>query len=327
LIDFLRYLGRQGSLYVPSGANRTSISFESIDNRPVLRIRVNGEKEPLRFVLDTGSGMSVVSEATAKRLGLRPVARGGLARAVGGGGKFEIVYGYLSSLDIGQVRVENVPVYIRRFFDDNHIPVDGYLGLSAISKFLTSLDYRGRRMSLIRQRQDDLYQAWTTIQPEEGATGLDIVLPTQAAVEIPLRSTSSGFLSGEVSLDGYDKSVNFIVDTAASITVVSAKLAQQEQITAIPQPTKMRVYGAAGVTDDVKLVLLPRVTWGSTMLERIPAAILDMEPVNETAGFTQSGILGGNFLSHFRIYFDFARSVIRLEPLTQPTESVEAIKQ
>ena len=326
LIDFLRYLGRQGSLYVPSGANRTSISFESIDNRPILRIRVNGEKEPLRFVLDTGSGMSVVSEATAKRLGLHPIAKGGLARAVGGGGKFEIVYGYISSMDIGQVRVENVPVYIRRFFDDNHIPVDGYLGLSAISKFLTSVDYRSRRMSLIRQRQDDSYQAWATLQPEEGAAGIETVLPTAAAVEIPLRSTSSGFLSGEVSLDGYDKSVNFIVDTAASITVVSAKLAQQEQITAILQPTKMRVYGAAGVTDDVKLVLLPRVTLGPTMLERIPAAILDMEPVNETAGFTQSGILGGNFLSHFRIYFDFARSVIRLEPFTQPTERVEAIK-
>jgi predicted aspartyl protease/Tfp pilus assembly protein PilF len=289
LIDFLRYLGKQGSLYMPSGANRTSISFESIDNRPIVRIRVNGQKDPLRFVLDTGSGMSVVSEVTAKRLGLRPVAKGGLARAVGGGGTFEIVYGYISSMEIGQVRVENVPVYIRRFFDDSHIPVDGYLGLSAISKFLTSIDYRSRRMSLIRQHQDETYRAWATLQPEEGPTAVETILPTAAAVEIPLRSTSSGFLSGEVNLDGYDKSVNFIVDTAASITVVSAKLAQQEQITAIAQPTKMRVYGAAGVTDDVKLVLLPRVTLGPTMLERINAAVLDMEPVNETAGFTQSG--------------------------------------
>ncbi len=325
LIDFLRYLGKQGSLYVPSGANRTSISFESFDNRPILRIRVNGQKEPLRFVLDTGSGMSVVSEATAKLLGLHPVAKGGLARAVGGGGTFEIVYGYISSMEIGQIRVENIPVYIRRFFDD-HIPVDGYLGLSAISKFLTSVDYRGRRLCLIRQHQADTYQAWTTLQPDEGRTGVDTVLPTEAAVEIPLRSTSSGFLSGEVGLEGFDKSLNFIVDTAATITVVSEKLAQAEQITALVQPSKMRVYGAAGVTDDVKLVLLPRLTLGPTALERINAVVLDLEPVNETAGFTQSGILGGNFLSHFRVYFDFARSVIRLEPLTQPAESVEVIK-
>ena len=88
----------------------------------------------------------------------------------------------------------------------------------------------------------------------------------------------------------------------------------------------MRVYGAAGVTEDVKLVLLPKVTLGITALEKINAAVLDMEPVNETAGFTQSGILGGNFLSHFRIYFDFARGALRLEPLTRTAESVENIK-
>ena len=325
LIDFLRYLGRQGSLYSPSGSNRTTISFESLDNRPILQIRINGQKDLLRFVLDTGSGMSVVSDVTAQKLGLRSVARGGLARAVGGGGKFEIVYGYLSSIEIGDVRVENVPVYIRKFFDDK-VPVDGYLGLSVISRFLTSIDYGERRMALIRQRQADTFEAWTTVRGPESPKAFDPLLPTDSAVEIPLRSTSSGFLSGEVGLEGFDKSLNFIIDTAASITVVSEKLAQEEQITPLLQPSKMRVYGAAGVTEDVKLVLLPKVTLGITALEKISAAVLDMEPVNETAGFTQSGILGGNFLSHFRIYFDFARGAIRLEPLTRTAESVENIK-
>ena len=44
LIDFLRYLGRQSSLYVPTGANRTAVSFEAFDNRPILKVRVNGQK-------------------------------------------------------------------------------------------------------------------------------------------------------------------------------------------------------------------------------------------------------------------------------------------
>src|SRR6266480_1150322 len=35
LIDFLRYLGKQGSLYVLEGESKTSMSFESIDGRPV----------------------------------------------------------------------------------------------------------------------------------------------------------------------------------------------------------------------------------------------------------------------------------------------------
>lgn len=324
LIDFLRYLGRQGSLYVPSGEYRSSVSFEATDNRPILEVRVNGNKQPLRFVLDTGSGMSVVSDETARKLGIKQVAKGGLARAVGGGGKFEIVYGFLSSIEIGTARVENVPVYIRKFFD-NHIPVDGYIGLSVVSKFLTGIDYGQRRMTLLRQHQSDKVESWSTVRPSETAQALIPVAPNDGSFEVPLRTTSSGFLSGEVGLDGFDKNVNFIIDTAASITVVSEKLSQQDQLLELLQPSKMRVFGAAGVTEDVKLLQLPRLSLGLSKLERINAAVLDMEPVNETAGFTQSGILGGNFLRHFRVYFDFARGAMRLEPLNQKPKTVEII--
>ncbi len=324
LIDFLRYLGRQGSLYVPSGEYRSSIPFEATDNRPILQLRINGQKDPLRFVLDTGSGMSVISEQTAKRLNMKPIAKGGQARAVGGGGRFEIVYGFLDSIEIGTARIQNVPVYIRKFFD-SHIPVDGYLGLSVVSKFLTSIDYGTRRMSLVRQNQTDQVESWTTVRRPDTYQMLIPVAPNDGSVEVPLRTTSSGFLSGEVGLEGFEKNHNFIIDTAASITVISEKLSQQEQLLDLLQPSKMRVFGAAGVAEDVKLLQLPRLSLGLSKLEKINAAVLDLEPVNETAGFTQSGILGGNFLRHFRIYFDFARGAMRLEPLNQKPRSVEQI--
>jgi tetratricopeptide (TPR) repeat protein len=323
LIDFLRYLGRRGALYVPSG-DRAAISFEATDNRPILQVRINGQKELLRFVLDTGSGMSVLSEQTAKRLGIKPVAKGGLARAVGGGGKFEIVYGFIDSIDIGTVKVENVPVYIRKFFD-NQIPVDGYLGLSVVQKFLASIDYGIRRMSLVRQQQTEIVESWTTVRRPENYQTLIPVSPNDGAIEVPLRTTSSGFLSGEVVLEGFDKNVNFIIDTAASITVVSEKFSQEEQLLNLLQPSNTRVFGAAGVTEDVKILQLPKLSLGLSKLEKINAAVLDMEPVNETAGFTQSGILGGNFLRHFRIYFDFARGAMRLEPLNLKPKSLETI--
>src|SRR5689334_2935869 len=327
LIEFLRYLGRQGSLYIPSGDVRASVPFEATDNRPILKVRINGGKETLNFVLDTGSGMSVISEETAKRLGIRPVAHGGVARAVGGGGRFEIVYGYVNSIEIGEAKVENVPVYIRKFFDNN-IPVDGYLGLSVVSKFLASIDYGARRISLVRQNQTDTVEPWTVVRRPEGVLTLAPIAPnSEGTVEVPLRTTSSGFLSGEVTLEGFEKTINFIIDTAASITVVSEKLSQEEQLLDLLQPSKMRVFGAAGVTEDVKLLQLPRLSLGLTKLEKINAAVLDMEPVNETAGFTQSGILGGNFLRHFRIYFDFARGAMRLEPLGTKPNAVETINQ
>jgi predicted aspartyl protease/Flp pilus assembly protein TadD len=324
LIDFLRYLGRQSSLYVPTGANRTVVGFEAFDNRPILQVRVNGHKNPLRFVLDTGSGMSVISDATAKKLGLNPVARGGLARAVGGGGKFEIVYGYLSSVEMGEVRLENVPVYIRRFYDEKN-PVDGYIGLSLISKFVASLDYGQRTFTLVRQRSEN-GSGWTTIDRASNPNAPETVVAAANKHEIPLRTTSSGFLSGEVGLEGFEKPLNFIIDTGASVSVVSQRLAEFEPITAYMQPTKMRVFGAAGVTENVDTVLLPKVMLGALTREKISAAVLDMDPVNETAGFTQNGILGGNFLRHFRVSFDFARGVIRLEPLDETARNGDSFK-
>ena len=320
LIDFLRYLGRQGSLYVLTGDNKTTMPFDSIDGRPILKVRVNNNRDPLRFVLDTGSGMSVISEETAKKLGLRAVARGGLARAVGGGGRFEIVYGFLNSLDVGGVRVESVPVYIRHFFD-NKTPIDGYLGLSVISKFIASVDYGDNIFMLRRPSEANSKDLWGVPISRNGVQPL-----APGVLEIPLRTTSSGFLSGEVHLEGVERPLNFIIDTGASVSVVSERLAREEELNNYLEPTRLRIYGAAGIADDVKSLLLPKVMLGTFTRERISAAVLDLEPVNETAGFTQNGILGGNYLRHFRVSFDFQRGLIRLEPLARNAKGSDIVR-
>ncbi|HWN09616.1 MAG TPA: aspartyl protease family protein [Pyrinomonadaceae bacterium] len=324
LIDFLRYLGKQSSLYELRSGNSTSIPFESVDGRPILKVKVNGGKELLRFVLDTGSGMSVISEETSKKLGIAAVARGGMARAVGGGGKFEIVYGFLNLLEVGEVKVERVPVYIRRFYDEKD-PVDGYLGLAVISRFVALVDYGENMFTLRREsggsKKEDSFVfgegVFSLRRPDvRKETTATKTQPTDA-LEIPVRTTSSGFLSGEVVLEGVDRPLNFIIDTGASITVVSEKLVQQEDLAGYIQPTRMRVFGAAGISEDVKRISLPKVSLGTLVREQVSAAVLDMETLNETTGFTQSGILGGNFLRHYRLSLDFQRGLVRLEPLAK----------
>jgi predicted aspartyl protease len=247
-----------------------------------------------------------------------------MARAVGGGGKFEIVYGFLSSLEVGDVRVERVPVYIRNFFDDR-APVDGYLGLAVISRFIASVDYGERTFTLRgegsrRVKDDSLAFAGGSFSlrrdPERSGKTNDQAIPSVTdALEIPVRTTSSGFLSGEVKVEGIERPLNFIIDTGASITVVSEKLVEQEELAVYVKPTRMRVFGAAGVSENVKHVVLPSVALGPFVREQLSAAVLDLETLNETTGFAQNGILGSNFLQHFRVSFDFARGVIRLEPL------------
>ena len=296
LIDFLRYLGTQNELMQTGGPARSVVPFELVNNRPIVRVRVNNSKETLRFVVDTGAGMCVIAAGAAERLGLRAVARGGMARAIGG--RFEIVYGFLQSMQIGEARVSNVPVYIRHF-ERTQESVDGYIGLSLVAKYLTTVDYGAREMLLLR---GDAVPKYDPERPPPGA-------------EVPIRVTSSGFWSGEIRLDEVERAANFIIDTGATTSVVSQAFADREALARFARPTRIRVYGAAGLTENVQTLLLPRVHLGPHAHQNVSAAVLDMEPINETAGFEQTGIVGGNLLRHYRVTFDFPRSVVRLEPL------------
>lgn len=297
LINFLRFLGNKSSLYYNSGSQQTTVPFELTGNRPVIRLKVNGRAETLRFVLDTGSGISVLSDETAKRLKIEPITRGGFAKGIGGDGRFEIVYGFLRQISIGEVNIRNVPVYIRRFHSTT--PIDGYIGLSLISKFLTTIDYGNQTFAM--QRKDfDLAES-----------------PLNNPLSLPLRLTSSGFLSGEVQLEGVQVPLNFIVDTGASVSVISDEVASLDSISPFVQSERIRVVGSAGITDDVPSFLLPKVSFGSHSRKSITAIALDLDLINEAAGFEQAGILGGNFLRNYRMTFDFKNSRVTFVPIVQ----------
>ena len=296
LISFLRYLGGKTSLYDTAGAESTKVRFELEGNRPFIKMRVNGKPEEYRFVLDTGSGISVISEETARALKMRQVAKGGFAKGIGGDGKFQIVYGFAREMSIGDVTMRNVPVYIRKF----HSPgVDGYIGLSLISKFLTTVDYGDRTFTLAR-RDDEASAA-----------------EMPAGVSLPLRLTSSGFLSGEVQVEGIDSPLNFIVDTGASVSVISDDIAAHDALIGHAKTEKMRVIGSAGVTEDVPSFLLPKISFGSHSRSSITAIALDLDLINESSGFEQAGILGGNFLRNYRMTFDFKKSKVTFVSINQ----------
>jgi predicted aspartyl protease/Tfp pilus assembly protein PilF len=296
LIDFLQYLGNRSSLYDLNGTNKTTIPIEIINQRPILRVKLGKDKREYRFVLDTGSSVTVVSERTANAIGIKPVASGGQASAIGGNGKFNIVYGFLNSIDIGDCRIRNVPIYIRKFHEQAET-VDGFIGLAVISRFLTTLDYENSSLTLEKN--------------EKGIAQLS----TDKSLSIPLRLTTSGFLSGEVRIQGVDLPFYFIVDTGASISVISTELANTAEIGKFVTEDKIRVVGAGGVVDEVQSFILPKITFGNHFSEDVSAVALNLNIINENSGFIQTGILGGNVLKKYRLIFDFKASTIEFQPI------------
>ena len=269
------------------------------DRRPYIRLKVNGRDAI--FVIDTGSGFTVVAAESAKRLGISEISRGGNSQGVGGTGKFEIIYGLIKSLNLGDLKVRMVPCFIRSFHGVKERPAeeraDGFIGLSILSHFITELDYKEKRMSLDRNFE----------RPVPAAALPDTTV-------IPFRTTQNGLISIEtVFNEGY--AVNSILDSGASSTAISLvavdRLNMRDQII---KGQTASVIGAAGITDNVEMLFIRNCHVADIKQSNLRALVLDFGAINETSGFEQSGILGGDFLMNFRITIDFNRALVAFHP-------------
>jgi len=304
LIAFYRYLGKT-RIHRIGGAEVTSHPFDSVKGRPFVKVMVNG-RAPLRFVIDTAASLSVISDKAAASLGVKEVARGGDARAIGGDGTFPIVYGLLDSIAIGEVKIESVPVYIRTVHTDPETAeeerADGYIGLSTLSNFAVTLDYQERRLTLDR----------SPIRNDDQATKSELV----AGFEIPIRSTTGGLASVETLLPSLDRPLNFILDTGSTTCVVSKATVARRQLEGLKLKGVTRVFGAAGIADGVESLGLSTLAVNGLTMKNARAVILDLDSINGESGFEQHGILGGDYLSHFRVVLDLRRFQFRITPQT-----------
>ncbi len=324
LIDFYRYLGST-KINRAAGKEVVTIPFELINNRPFVKIMING-KGPFRFVVDTGASMSVLSDKTAKELGIKPVAKGGNARAIGGSGAFPILYGLLDSLGMGEAKVETVPIYIRTVHSTEDTPEsersDGYIGLSVLSQFATTIDYQSQQMMLDRtplseEQISAANQNENKTDNAKPAVGTDAakVDETEAGFEVPIRSTSGGLASAETHLPTMDRPLNFIVDTGATITVISKAAVKRYQLEGMKMKgVTFRVIGAAGIEEGAEALSLSVLTVNNLQKSDSRALILDLDAINETSGFEQHGVLGGDYLRHFRVVLDLRRHYLGLIP-------------
>lgn len=306
VIRFYTYLGTSRINVVRERPEAVTLPFEIHGRRPYLSVCING-KGPFNFVLDTGASACVLSNEVAAKIGVRPVAAGGQARAVGGNGTFPIVYGVLKSLELGPIKIETVPVYLRDIQSLNghstSAKVDGFLGLSTLADFILTLDYPQRSLGLRYAPRDTAPKS----PPVTGPTA-------DGATRLPFRLTESGLISIEAQLDdGYI--LNFIFDSGASASVVDQSVVERHNWQSKILPNQcVRIVGAAGASEKVPVLAIGTMRIYDLVRSDLRLPVIDMRRLNESSGFEQSGILGGDFLSHCRIEIDFRHQQIAFTP-------------
>jgi Flp pilus assembly protein TadD/predicted aspartyl protease len=264
------------------------VPFRLSNRKIVVQGRVN--RVPVEFVLDTGSERTGLSDVTARRAGVASITAT-LTAGVGVASLRRLELGRADSIEVGTMRVRNVPVAVRtivrgalpRWQSESFSPLS--IGYSVV------VDYQKREVLLARALP-------------EGPS--DITLPMRMnrlpMVRGLLNSTHPAY---------------FVVDTGGELISFSAETALA---LAMPPVRKipLRVFGMSGV--DENAFLLPGVNLDFEEIEfrNVGLAVLNLRAPSVLLGFQLGGIVGHRFLSEYRVSMDMERSEVRLQKFQAP---------
>jgi predicted aspartyl protease len=101
----------------------------------------------------------------------------------------------------------------------------------------------------------------------------------------------------------------FVLDTGASLTIISPELAETLDIT-LEQP--QAGLGAGGGVE-VRIGTVRSVSIGETRQENVRVGVMDLKGIAAAVGSEIDGIIGYNFLSNYRVTIDYPRLEVSFE--------------
>ena len=112
-IRFLRSFAQRVPFQADPGTDDMvfTVDFRLVNDKVVVRARVN-DASPQDFVVDTGAESTVITEPTARRLGVAPITYT-LSAGVGETGLRGLQLARVDSLELGTLKLRNVPCIIK----------------------------------------------------------------------------------------------------------------------------------------------------------------------------------------------------------------------
>jgi hypothetical protein len=172
-----------------------SIKFVITDPLPVIEITINNVYKGY-FFLDTGAGDVILTNDFANKIKVHSfgVEKGG---GFGGGKKASIGHGSVSSLTIGNLVIENVPIIT---LDLNNLELGGYkidgtIGTVFLYQFLSTIDYKNGQLILRNKTKCSIN---------------DIALKSQSPKIIPFVMADDHFMMVKGNINNNDTMLLFV---------------------------------------------------------------------------------------------------------------------
>ena len=262
-----------------------TIPFRLVDDKIVVQARVNGGRQQ-GFILDTGSEETVISRDTAQRANISAITYT-LSAGVGEVGLRGLQLSRIDRLDIGDVQVRNLPVLIKNPALRG-LPKREGESFSPLSFGMSMLiDYQHRQLTI----------------------GRNLPEPEADSLRLPMRVHRLAMVRGMLNAT---RPTYFVVDTGGeviSISVATAGHFNQTSYRRIP----LKVYGTSGWDRDAFLLPGMNLNFDQIEYKNMPLVVLNLRAPSVLLGFELGGIVGHNFLSHYRVALDMDRSELRLQ--------------
>ncbi len=284
-IRFLKAFGRKKPIGIDDRDHATlhTVPFKIVDEKIIIKARVNG-RPAMDFVLDTGAERTVITRDTAARLNIEAIANT-LTAGVGGMGLRGLQLARLDTLEIGDLRINNVPTMVK------NPPLRGMPSGEAESFSPLSV---GLSMVIDYERQQLIIGREIPVEPVD--------------VELPLHFHRLATVRGQVE----GGPANFIVDTGGQVISISTETARAIAPEGTPR-IPLKVYGTSGWDRDAFLMPSVDLAFHEIEFRNIPVVVLNLRAPSVLLGFRLGGIVGHKFLSRYRVSIDLDRSVVGLK--------------
>ena len=248
----------------------------------VVPVRVN-ERGPFAFILDSGAGTTLLTPALAESLGVEST---GTKQGQTAGGAVEVSLAAVESLGLGDVSRSNLEVAILdlgRISQAIGAPLDGDLGYNFLKDFRLTIDFQKSELRLEDPKRCEYF----------GPAPL---------VELPMRLAhpAKPLILIEVFADDRGP-FQFAVDTGTSMSTISPRLARDLGVSA--QPIGNVTTGGAAIALSAARLNVLRI--GPAAVRDLDVLVGDfLEMLSQAVGNQLDGIVGYNFLRHFRVAID-----------------------
>ena len=293
-----------GSFQLAGAAQKSSqpspvvIAFEMVTRHIIIKVRINNSA-PLSFILDTGDKVAIVDLKRAESLGLtlRDEVR------VGGAGAGMLKGSTIKDATLSVVGLEGVtqPVALALPLDilkpNLGHEIDGIIGGDFIKQFVVEIDYPAH---LLRLYEKDKF---TYTGPGE-------------SISIRLNSGGHPVIDAVVTVTGRPAvKGKFVVDIGSgSSLALHAHFVAQEHLP-LPDQKTIRAIGGGGTGGRItgRMGRIAELRIGKFQIENTPT-LFSEDKAGAFASHELQGNIGAQILSKFKVFLDYARDRIILEP-------------